>query len=247
MTLRDPGDIGRLLAWAAQPREVPSRHDDYSRVVSRYRNEPDFAAAADAVLSGAGLNIEVDERDGVIVTANSDSPLRATLSDVMKRAQSHHRAVIGAAVLGVARTAYPEPAMVDDPNWSAVFTTDAVVATLDRAAQAHAEASDTDGPADGDLVEVWRRWLEVAQARPNQERVSSKTRPGVVHKVCKLLVDAGYLNERSTVDGGTWVARPRFRHAVATLTEDSDLYLQINDLTSTGPATSKGPDEGSGS
>lgn len=34
-------------------------------------------------------------------------------------------AVIGAVILAVARTAYPEPSMVDDPDRMAVFTTQA--------------------------------------------------------------------------------------------------------------------------
>jgi hypothetical protein len=127
----DAIDIGRFIGWAARPRETPGRHDDYHRIVMRYRNEPDFAAAVDAVFTGAGLFLIVDERDGVIVTANPDSPLRVTITDVMKRAQPYHRAVIGAVVLAVARTAYPDAAMLDDPDRVAVFTTQSVVDTLD--------------------------------------------------------------------------------------------------------------------
>ncbi|MBR7837383.1 hypothetical protein KDL01_29155 [Actinospica durhamensis] len=44
----DAFDTGRLLAWAARPKEVPGQHEDLFRVVSRYRREPDFAEHADA-------------------------------------------------------------------------------------------------------------------------------------------------------------------------------------------------------
>lgn len=227
----DAIDIGRILAWASRPRETPGRHDDYHRVVTRYRNEPDFAAAVDAVFTGAGLYLTADERDGVIVTANPDSPLRVTVTDIMKRAQPYHRAVIGAVVLAVARTAYPEGSMLDDPDRVAVFTTQSVVDTLDRAAQAHADATSEDGDLDEERVESWRRWLALAAARPNAQRHSASDRPGVVNRVCRFLADAGYLTARGEIDGGTWLARPRFRHAVAALCEDSDLYALVNGLT----------------
>jgi hypothetical protein len=227
----DAADIGRLLGWAARPREVPARHDDYHRLIVRYRDDPDFATAVDAAFAGAGLYLTVDEREGAIVTAAPDSPMRVTLTDVMKRAQPNQRAVVGAVILAVAQTAYPEPAMIDDPDRVAVFTTRAVVDVLDRAAEGHSEVADTDGVLDEELLEAWRGWLALAPARPNAQRRSAADRPGVVNKICRLLADAGYVTQRSDVDGGTWLARPRFRHAVAALCEDSELYALVNGLT----------------
>lgn len=225
-----PDDIGRLLAWASRPREVPARHDDYQRIVARYLDDADFAMLANSVAAGAGIDLILTERDGVIATATSDSPLRFTTSDIIKRITDIHRSVIGAVVLAVARTAYPDPVLVDDPDHVAVFTTQNVVDVLDRAAQRHADDAEGDGDLDDDTVEAWRRWLELAEARPNAERRSKKDRGGVTNKVCGFLVEAGYLTKRGDTDGGTWVSRPRFRHAVAALTEDSDLYLLVSGL-----------------
>lgn len=230
-SVSNPDDIGRLLAWASRPREVPARHDDYQRVVGRYLDDSDFAALADSVAAGAGIDLIVTERDGVIATATSDSPLRYTTSDIIKRISDVHRSVIGAVVLAIARTAYPDPILVDDPDHFAVFTTQNVIDVLDRAAQRHADDADGDGDLDEDTVEAWRRWLELAEARPNAERRSKKDKGGVTAKVCGFLVDAGYLTKRAETDGGTWVSRPRFRHAVASLTEDSDLYQLVSGLT----------------
>lgn len=226
----DAGDIGRLLAWAAKPRDLPVNNEDYDRLVNRYRRDPDFAAVADATFAGAGLDLVVDDQDGVIAVAQSDSPLRVTLTDVMKRAQPHHRALIGAAVLALARTAYPDPPMLDDRHHLPVVTTQAIIDTLDRAAQAHADHATDDAPADDAEVEVWRRWLMTATARANAQRRSGSERTGIVNKACRYLAEAGYLTQRSDVDGGTWSVRPRFRHAVAALCEDSDLYAELNGL-----------------
>ena len=35
MSAADAFDIGRLLGWAARPRETPGRQEDYFRVVSQ--------------------------------------------------------------------------------------------------------------------------------------------------------------------------------------------------------------------
>jgi hypothetical protein len=226
----DAADIGRLLGWASRSRETPARNDEYHRLIVRYRDDPDFAAATEAAFAGAGLYLTVDDREGVIVTAAPDSPLRVTMTDVMKRAQPAQRAIVGALILAIAHTAYPESAMLDDPDRVAVFTTRSVVDVVDRAAQGHAENTRSDGGLDDDLLESWRAWHALAPARPNAQRRSTTDRPGLVNRICRVLVDAGYLTQRSDVDGGTWLARTRFRHAVAALCEDSDLYVIVNGL-----------------
>jgi hypothetical protein len=183
------------------------------------------------MFTGAGLQMIVDDRDGVIVVAGADSPLRLSLTELMKRAQPHHRALIGAVILALARTAYPEPSMLDDPDRVAVFTTQSVVDALDRAVQNQADRSSDDGDADDDRVEIWRRWQALSEARPNARRRSPSDRSGVVNRVCRLMSDAGYLTARSEIDGGTWLARPRLRHAVGALTVNSNLYALVNGLS----------------
>ena len=124
--------------------------------------------------------------------------------------------------------------MVDDPDRLAVFTTQIVVDTLDRAVRAHRDAAEHDGDIDEDLVEAWRRWDALATDRPNAQRRSTGDRAGMVNRVCRMLADAGYLTMRGQTDGGTWASRPRFRLAVAALTEDSDLYAAVNGLLTGG-------------
>lgn len=226
----DEMDIGRFLGWAAKPLATPGRHEDLARIVTRYRDDSDFADSVDRVVAGAGLDLHVDDRDGIVVTARQHSMLRLTVTDVVKRAQNQHRAVMGAVILAIARAAYPESNMVDDPHRIAVFTTQSVVDALDRAAETHANASTEDSDIDEELVEAWRRWSDLTAARPNAQRRSTGDRAGAVNRVCRMLVDAGYLTARGDTDGGTWTARPRFRYAVADLAEDSDLYALVSGL-----------------
>jgi hypothetical protein len=230
MTVHSLRDVGELLAWAARPTENPGRDGEYDRLVRRYLDEEDFAATCDAVLVGAGLRLIVDPRDGAIIVTDVTSPLRYTATDIMKKAKLQQRAIIGAVVLAVARVAYPEPGLLDDPDRLPVFTTQNVVDALDRAAQALADDADDDADLDAGSVEVWRRWIEVAKVRPKAERRSSNDQAGIVSKVCKFLVKTGHLRELGPADGGTWVVRPRFRHSVADLTADLDLYRLVNGI-----------------
>ncbi|MGY0500675.1 hypothetical protein ACWZHB_19490 [Nocardia sp. FBN12] len=223
-------DVGRFLAWAARPKETPARNEELHRLVRRYYEDSDFAAAVDGVFAGAGLDVSVDERDGIIATARTHSPLRLTVADVSKRAPQAHRALLGAVILAVARTVYPDPAMIDDPDRIAVFTTQSVVDTLDRVAQSLAENSADDSDIDDDLIEAWRRWSDLSPARPNARRRSTGDRPGIVVRVCKILVEAGFLTAKGDADGGVWAARPRFRYAVGALCDDSELFRLVNGL-----------------
>ena len=230
MSVHSLRDVGELLSWAARPTKTPGREGDYDRVVRRYLDEPDFADTCDAVLVGAGLRLIVDERDGAVIVADVSSPLRYTPADIMKNTKQTQRAVIGAVLLAVARVAYPEPGLLDDSDRLPVFTTQNVVNALDRAAQSYADDADGDADLEPGSVEVWRRWLEIAEARPNAERRSANDRAGIVAKVCRFLVDTGHLQDLGSTDGGTWKVRPRFRHSVAELAADTDLYRLVNNL-----------------
>lgn len=222
-------DLGRVLAWAARPKESPLRHEEYHRLLRRHREEPEFAQAVEDIFLGAGLNLIVDERDGFVVTANSDSMLRVTPGDV-GRAFAENRSLIGLILLAISRTAYPEAVMLADPDRVPVFTVQLVVDTLDRAERVAAEKAEADASTEVAELEAWRHWDALPSSRPNARRRSVNDRPGAVNKVCRFLAERGYLTERGTTDGGTWQARPKFRHAVSDLSQDSDLYRSLNAL-----------------
>lgn len=228
--ITDFADVGALLGFAALPRESPGLNDEYARLVDRYVNDDEFAQAADDVFAGAGLNFVVDRRDGVIAFAHTDSPLRFTTAQITKRITDPQRTVVGAVILAAARTAYPDRAMLDDVDRVAVFTTEGVVESLNRMAQSIADESDEDGDLDDSTLEGWRRWLDLPERRPNAQRASKKDRFGAAARVLNFLAAEGFLTNRGELDGGTWSDRPRFRHAVIALTEDSELYRAVNAL-----------------
>lgn len=224
MSHADLVDAGRLIAYAARPKERPRPDDDYSRVVSRYLDDAEFASLCDAVAAGMGLDLVVDRAVGVIAIAESDSPFRMPLSEFMRRTNPPTRALLGVVVIAVARVAYPQPSDLDDPARVARVSTAAVAATIDRIVErlaSDAEDPDADRPDD---AEVWRAWEALRQARAHAQRASVAERSGLVRKVCGYLGDEGHLQQVNDDDGGTWRATPRFRLAVTAMVEDSDIY-----------------------
>jgi hypothetical protein len=89
------------------------------------------------------------------------------------------------------------------------------------------------------------------EAAPVTQQPPGSTEPGVPglgrvgEQVSAVGVTTGYLTARGDTDGGTWLARPRFRYAVAALCEDSDLYVGINGLEGGMPDGGEGHAAGS--
>jgi hypothetical protein len=215
----------RLVAFSAAPKESPATSSEYAELMRRYFDDPDFASAADAIASGLGLNVRPDPTAGMVTWADSDSFLRRSTAELVTRATSPpRRALLGTALLGIARVAYRNPARLDDPASVATLSVALVVDHIDRLAARLAEEAEDPEAGTPDLAEAHRAWTALPGARIGEQRASMSTRPGLVGKVAGLLVDAGYLRKASDLDGGTYRTTPRFAVAVRSMLDDSDTY-----------------------
>jgi hypothetical protein len=231
VTGEDLADIGRLLAYAARPKDLPARTEAYRELVDRYLEDEQFALAADRVAAGTGIALHVDPVAGAVAVADADSPLRMPLAEFRKNTYPHERALLGIVVLSVARVAYPTNDRLDDDQRVAVVSVSGVVDYLNRLIDRLSEAAAAD-PEDSDdsLIELWRQWVRMRQDRFDAKRVSIKDRLGIVKRTCEYLEEQGLLQRRSDEDGGTFRATHRFRLAVTALVEDSDLYAGLVEL-----------------
>lgn len=231
VTGEDLADIGRLLAYAARPKELPARTEAYRELVDRYLQDEQFALAADRVAAGTGIALHVDPVAGAVAVADADSPFRMPLAEFRKNTYPHERALLGIVVLSVARVAYPTSDRLDDDQRVAVVAVSSVVDYLNRLIDRLSEAAAAD-PEDSDdsLIELWRQWVRMRQDRFDAKRVSIKDRLGIVKRTCEYLEEQGLLQRRSDEDGGTFRATHRFRLAVTALVEDSDLYTGLVEL-----------------
>lgn len=232
VTGEDLADIGRLLGFAARPRQLPARSDTYQQLVERYLQDEQFALATRRVAGGAGITLHVDPAAGVVAVAGVDSPFRTPLAEFRKNTYPHERALLGVVVLSIARVAYPSSDRLDDDQRVATVSVAGIVDYLNRLVQRLSDAAEADAEHnDENLVELWRHWVRMRQDRFDAKRVSIKDRLGIVKRTCEYLEEQGLLQRRSDEEGGTYRATHRFRLAVTALVEDSDLYTGLVELT----------------
>lgn len=232
VTGEDLADIGRLLGFAAQPKQLPARTDTYQQLVERYLHDERFALATRRVAAGAGITLHVDPAAGLVAVAGPDSPFRMPLAEFRKNTYPHERALLGVVVLSVAHVAYPSSDRLDDDQRVATVTVAGIVDYLNRLIQRLSDAAEADSEHnDENLVELWRHWVRMRQDRFDAKRVSIKDRLGIVKRTCEYLEEQGLLQRRSDEEGGTYRATHRFRLAVTALAEDSDLYTGLVELT----------------
>ena len=221
-------DAGRLIGWAARPKERPARHEGYATLVQRYTDDDQFAEICGTVAGGMGLYLTVDPEVGAVVVADSDSPLRMPAAEFTKRTNGDVRkAVNGVILLGIARTAFPNPAHLDNTTRVPRFSVADVVAYLNRVCDQKAENAPDPEEQHEALNELWRGWLRLRQSRGDAQRSSDRDRVGLVRKMCSFLDDQGMLQAVSDDDGGTWRATARMRIAVRDIAEDSDIYHDL--------------------
>ena len=221
-------DAGRLIGWAARPKERPARHEDYANLVHRYDDDEQFRDICNSVAAGLGLTLTIDREVGVVAVAEPDSPLRMPAAEFTKRTNGDVRkAVNGVILLGIARTAFPNAAQLDNTTRVPRFSVDDVVAYLNRVCDETAENAPDAEEHDEALDELWRGWLRLRQSRSEAQRSSDRDRVGLVRKMCSFLEDQGMLQSVSDDEGGTWRATSRMRIVVRNIVEDSDIY---NDL-----------------
>ena len=201
-TATDLADAGRLIGWAARPKERPARSISYREVVDKYLDNQEFADLVDQVGAGAGLTIIVDRTVGVVAIAEDDSPLREPLSSFMKKA-TLSRAMAGLVILAIVKVAYPLDGQIDDadrvPRVSVFAVTEYVNRLVDGIA---AEAGDLDADQP-EASELFRAWKALRHARSDLVRSSPKDRPGLVNKVCQHFENEGLFTRPVLDDGGT--------------------------------------------
>ena len=221
-------DAGRLIAWSAQPKETPGTSIDYRSLVLRYLDDPEFAGDTDAVAAGLGLNLIVDAAVGVIAIADADSPLRRSTAELVARSISPQRkALLGVALLAIARVAYPYPGRLEDPTLVGRFSVTGVVEYLNRITAHLADLAGDPEEGQPDLAEVHRSWDLMVDARSEARRASSNTKTGLIHKVAELLTNAGLARKASDDDGGIYRTTPRLTVMVRSMVTDSEMYAAL--------------------
>jgi hypothetical protein len=136
MTTRDDArDTGLLLRCALDHTLSPARHDAYARLLDGYQSDPDLRTLFDEVTAGLGVRVlTADRTTGLVLTAESDSPLAVTDTERWLRIRGvADRMVYGLALAGIAAWCYPSARSVREPGTRRVTALD-----VDRLIREHA-------------------------------------------------------------------------------------------------------------
>ena len=109
LTPTDHTDVGVLVGFGLQPRLRPGGNLEYRRVLARYRTEPDFKTATDAILVGLNASVLADGDFGLVLGIEPESPFVFRYSDVPYMSSRERRLIAGLIIVGVAAYAYPAP------------------------------------------------------------------------------------------------------------------------------------------
>jgi hypothetical protein len=177
VTARDDArDAGLLLRYALDPTVTPGRVDVYGRLLDRYHTDPDLRGVFDETSAALGLRVlAADRMTGVVLTAESDSPLAVRDTSPWLRRGTGNRMVYGLALGAAAAWCYPNARAVREPGTRRVTAID-----VDRLIREHAHAVETgETELDESLGEAWREYA-------NNRKQVAETPTGQLKQDCTV-------------------------------------------------------------
>ncbi|MFC1421109.1 hypothetical protein [Streptacidiphilus cavernicola] len=214
LTQSDHIDLGTLIGFALQPTQRPGRSAEYRRLLGRYRAEPDFRTATDAVLHGLSCRALSDGDFGLVLGVEPESPFAFRVADMPNAGSRNNRLLAGLLLVGVAAYAYPSPAELDEDRIRRVPDTE--FEQWMRSMCERLQATDAAGeviPEEG-LDQAWRVYHEMPPSLVGERgRGSGRLSPKcTLYWVRNIL---GWLTEQGMArpDGadGVWMLTERFR------------------------------------
>ena len=208
----DHTDIGTLAAWALRPAQRPGRNPDYQRVLTRYRTEPDFKAATNAVLHGLGAQVLSDGDFGLILGVVPESPLAFRISDMPHAGRPENKILAGLILTGLVAYAFPSATELGDDRVRHVSARDFDAWLRDlcerlRSADAAGEVIPEEG-----LDAAWRIYLDMPSVHTGEHgrRLTSRCTRYWVQAILTWLTGQGMARPDDPAEDA-WTLTERFR------------------------------------
>jgi hypothetical protein len=208
----DYAAVGRLIRYGLEPKLTPARNAEYAELVSRAKNDSDFANAVVSTAIGQGLEVlEIDPLLGVSLAALADSPYAMRMEDYAKR-PGEERALHALVQLAIAATAYPTIESLDDDRVQAVSVGEITDRVLHIARRLRDRLGPGDPPDDEPQLEPLYRFLmrTPRTATTPDDRAHMATLSGAVKRGLRFLVDQG-LADLLEAPPDTFRLRGRYR------------------------------------
>jgi hypothetical protein len=223
---------GRLLQWALQLQARPVQEEEYMALVKHYLATPEFQRHVDDVARGLGLLVQECDERGLILTPLADSVFAMKPADFRPTATSADlRFIDGLIQVAVAATVFPRSADLDEDRNIArppitVADVEHTLHTLceEIAAAAKREPDPAHAIVTTGLVEGWRVWSELPEARETASgRRAQSTRRRYIEQNLDWLVPLGCFQRGMRGEEVTYRATYRYQAQVQDFSS-SDIY-----------------------
>lgn len=243
MTLEDVNAASRLVAFGMGRRHRPTGTNEYTRLLERFRLEPDFADHVRAIARGFDLDVIAAEIPaGLVLGTTEETEFKVAVSKLA--AQRDDRPVYLLAHLLIAAEAFPRPHDLDDDSFIGRVSVNSLdtrvreaITILDR--KATEQGASVEPPADQPGLEaMWRHYHrrpnKGTTAKNNDTRTNTRS---LISRALKHLKDHGMVTFSSDEAGGTYTTTARYRLQVRELAG----YELLEDLAALGIALPANP------
>lgn len=214
LTTNDAGAAAQLIAYGLQPKLRPAADLAYAELLERHRTDVDFRELVERVADGLGLSVlDASSGHGLVLAPVPDSVFAQRLSDYRANLSVSDRLLHGLIHVGIAAYCYPTPSSLLDEDVK-VASVQAVERFLRDACS---RLSEQHGDADPDLdqpetEQAWRAYLRRQPARDTGDgRIGVHTTSGMIKYAFERLVEGGFAQKLSDLDGGTYRLLNRYR------------------------------------
>ncbi len=214
LTLHDAGTAAQLISYGLQPKLRPAADDTYAELLERHRTDVDFRELVDQIADGLGLSVlDASSGHGLVLAPLPDSVFVQRLSDYRANLSVSDRLLHGLIHIGIAAYGYPTPSALLDEDVK-VASVQAVEHFLrdacNRLREQHGDADpDLDQP---ETEQAWRAYLRRQPARDTGDgRMGVNTTCGMIKYAFERLVEGGFAQKLSDLEGGTYRLLNRYR------------------------------------
>lgn len=246
---------GRLIQWGLRPRERPAQEPDYSQLIERFLDEPDFRVLVRELAQGLGLEVLDVGPHGMAVGASQDSVFALKPSDFRATATVDDRLLDGLVQLAIAATIFPRSRDLDDDPTLArppvqVSEIDETLRALCQqlADEARGGPDPVAGAEDAGLDEAWRAYQRrLATHETRDGRAARRGTLRIIEANLERLRDLGAFVEQKDGQESVWQPLWRYQVLVKELAATT-AYLRVRqalDRRTSASAEAAGRDPGS--
>jgi hypothetical protein len=211
---------GRLIQWGLRPKERPAQEPDYSQLVERFLDEPDFRVLVREMAQGLGLEVLDVGPHGMALGASPESAFALRPSDFRANATVDDRLLDGLVQLAIAATIFPRSRDLDDDPTLArppvqVTEVDETLRALCQqlADEARGAPDPMAGGEDAGLDEAWRAYQRrLATHETRDGRAARRGTLRIIEANLERLRDLGAFIEQRQGQETVW--QPLWRYQV---------------------------------